>query len=142
MTMTNLAIHVNKNLLSALAVVLFAIPLTGAHAPNGSATVFDPDTLIGSWEVELRPSPDAAPYYQVLKITAIDGNQIKGTFYDTPIKFGRINTAFGKVVFAFVTEDGSGVYNTSAVLVGDHLEGATHAVGRGFISPWKAERKQ
>ena len=140
--MTNLAIRVSKNLLSAFAVVLFTFPLTGAHAPNDSAAAFDPDALIGSWEVDLRPSPDAAPYYQILKITAVDGNQIKGTFYDSPIKFGRINTAFGKVVFAFVTEDGSGVYNTSAVLVGDHLEGTTHAVGRGFISPWKAERKQ
>ena len=40
-----------------------------------------------------------------------------------------------------VTDDGSGAYNTSGVLLQGRLQGLTHSLGREFLAVWSAERK-
>ena len=100
----------------------------------------DPNELIGTWQVDLRPTPDAAPYYQSFTVTAIDGNTFTGTFYQSAIVEGRINTDWGAVYFAFTTDDGSGVYHTAGRLVEGRMEGTTHSLGRDFLAVWTAER--
>lgn len=96
--------------------------------------------LIGTWQVDLRPTPDADPYIQEFVVTAVDGTTFTGSFYGTPLTQGRINTAWGAVRIAFVTADNSGPYNHAAVLVGAQLEGLTNSTGRDFLAYWSATK--
>jgi hypothetical protein len=107
-----------------------------------TATSVNAQELIGTWQVDLRPTPDDAPYYQEFVVTAANGNSFTGTFYNSEIKQGKINTDWGTVSFAFVTSDGSGAYNTSGQLKNGKLEGSTHSLGRDFLMPWRAQKKQ
>ncbi len=99
--------------------------------------------LVGTWRVDLRPTPDAEPYYQEFVVRRVEGDTFEGSFYGgTELQHGRINTDWGSVHFAFATSDGSGVYNTSGVLDGEKLRGTTHSLGREFLAVWTAERVQ
>lgn len=102
----------------------------------------EPDAagLVGTWSVDLRPTPDADPYFQEFVVSEVDGNTFQGTFYGTALENGRINRDWGDLRFAFTTDDGSGAYHTSGTLVGDELTGTTHALGREFLSVWTATR--
>jgi hypothetical protein len=71
----------------------------------------------------------------------VQNGRIKGTFYGTDFADGSTNKDWGSVCFAFTTSDGSGAYHTAGRLVNGRLEGMTHAVGRGFLSVWTAERQ-
>lgn len=101
----------------------------------------DAGELTGTWQVDLRPTPDAAPYYQEFVVTSVDGTSFTGKFYNSEIKHGKINSEWGVVTFAFTTSDGSGAYNTIGQLKNGKLEGATHSLGRKFLMPWRGERK-
>jgi hypothetical protein len=118
-----------------IGVALSAPAIAQEAAPNVQE-------LIGVWKVDLRPTPDAEPYYQEFVVSKIDSNTFEGTFYGTELRHGRINTDWDGVHFAFVTNDGSGDYNTSGVLAGDSLRGTTHSLGRAFLSVWTAKRKE
>lgn len=100
------------------------------------------ESLIGTWQIDLRPTPDADAYYKDFIVESVDGRDFKGMFYDTPITNGKINTDWGAVYFAFTTADGSGTYNHSGVLRNGKLEGLSHSLGRGFLSVWKGEKKK
>ena len=115
--------------------------LTLAAGAFAAEPVADPKTLVGTWQVDLRPTPDAEPYLQELVITAVAGNTFTGTFYGTPVEQARINSIWGKLRIAFVTRDGSGPYNHSAVLEGARLEGLTNSTGRDSRAYWSAEKK-
>ena len=118
--------------------------LVGAFCVNaGAADKTDQnkpsaDILLGTWTVDLRPTPDAEPYFKTFVVTAVDGMTFTGTFYDTENSDAKINTDWGTVRIAFTTADGSGPYHHSAVLAGDRLEGLTNSAGRGFLSYWSA----
>lgn len=99
-----------------------------------------PDDLIGTWQVDLRPAPDAEPYYQEFVVSSVEDDSFTGTFYGSPVSEARINTDWGKLRIAFVTADGSGPYNHSAVLEGEKLEGLSNSTGRDFLSYWSAVR--
>ncbi|MDX1421022.1 MAG: hypothetical protein R3181_13740 [Rubricoccaceae bacterium] len=118
----------------ALALLLAPLAAWSLTAPLG------PADLLGTWQVDLRPTPDAEPYVQAFVVTSVEGDSLQGTFYGSPIERGRVNAAWGAVHFAFVTSDGSGPYHHAGRLDGDRLEGSTYAVGRGFLLPWRAER--
>lgn len=121
-------------LLAALVPLILA---TASYAGAPSA-----DDLLGTWKVDLRPTPDAPPYYQAFSITSVAGDTLRGSFYGAPLQYGVINRDWGAVRFAFVTADNSGYYATSGVLTPDGLEGTTHATGRGFLSVWTAVKDQ
>ncbi len=125
---------------STLLMVAFGLfpGITDSH-PAGSTARPDPEALVGTWVVDLRPTPDAAPYLQEFVVTSVANGQLEGTFYGSSIEEGRINTDWGLVRFAFVTTDGAGVYHTSGRLDGGRLEGLTHSLGRDFLSYWTAE---
>jgi len=100
------------------------------------------DALIGTWSVDLRPTPDAEPYLQRFRVDSVDDGRLTGRFYGTRITDGRIDVAWGRVEFAFTTRDGSGVYHTSGHLETDGtLVGRTHSPSRGFLQPWRAEHE-
>ncbi|MEM7281234.1 MAG: hypothetical protein AAF438_06370 [Pseudomonadota bacterium] len=114
--------------------------LSGCISIDFSSDTAAPEQILGTWKVDLRPTPDAKPYFQEFVVTSIEGSSFIGTFYGTPVSEGRINTDWGKVRIAFVTTDGSGAYNHSAVLEGDTLEGLSNSTGRDFLSYWSAEK--
>lgn len=120
----------------ALALAL-AASVAAAQAPTPRTP--DASVLVGTWKVDLRPTPSAAPYFQEFVVTQVNpNNTFEGTFYGAPVSQGRINSAWGAVRIAFVTSDQSGPYNHSAVLQGRTLEGLTNATGRDFLSYWSA----
>lgn len=109
--------------------------------PDNEAIAPETDILVGTWTIDLRPTPDAAPYLVDLVIASITDGTFAGTFYNgSPITNAGVTNAFGVVRFAFTTEDGSGPYHTSGEVVGDTISGMTHAIGRDFVMPWRGER--
>jgi hypothetical protein len=101
----------------------------------------DASGLLGTWQVDLRPTPDAEPYFQEFIVESVDGDSITGTFYGTPIEEGRLNHTWGALRFAFVTADGSGPYHHSGQLSNGRLTGMTHSLGRDFLAYWTAVRR-
>ena len=134
----------NPRRLFALSLLTLLPMLSALHAKADA--VFEPtgsSPLVGVWTVDLRPTPKSAPYLRKLVITAVRGTQIEGHFYDgSPLQAGRINlTAGPQLVFAFFTDPGEGVYQSSGRQVGpDRLEGITLSTTRGFVLPWVAVR--
>ncbi len=127
---------------SNFALALFAIlSLAACAAPGRSATI-DEAFLSGTWQVDLRPTPDAAPYFQELVITEAGNGSMSGTFYGAPFSEGRINDDWGTLRIAFVTADGSGPYYHSAVLNDGRLEGLSHSSGRDFLAYWSATKRE
>ncbi len=131
----------NPHRLVALS-LLALLPALQARA-DPPAQPGAPSALVGVWTVDLRPTPQSAPYLRKLVITAVHGTQIEGNFYDgSPLQAGRMNVTAGPLpVFAFFTDPGEGVYQSSGRQVGpDRLEGMTLSTTRGFVLPWVAVR--
>ena len=125
----------------AFIVILICAGLGACTAVGPSAATVDEDFLVGTWKVDLRPLPDAEPYFQEFTITSVQDGSFNGVFYGAPITQGRINTDWGKLRIAFVTADGSGPYHHSAVLEGAELEGLTNSTGREFLAYWSAVKE-
>jgi len=107
-----------------------------------AAAPLQPTQLLGTWQVDLRPTPDAKPYFQQFVVTKVNpDNSFECTFYGAPISQARINKDWGAIRIAFVTADQSGPYNHSAVLKGTTLEGLTNSTGRDFLSYWSAAKQ-
>ena len=115
--------------------------MLAAYSSQTLGNLVSADSLLGTWRVDLRPTPDAEPYYQEFVVTEVQDGSFSGTFYGAPISEGRINTDWGKIRIAFVTADGSGPYHHSATLEGDTLEGMTNSTGRGFLAYWSAVKQ-
>ena len=128
---------------TAAALLLLLTGLgVGAFASGGDPDFINAqDILLGTWKVDLRPNPEAEPYYKSFVVTSVEGRSFSGSFYDTPISQGRINTDWGKLRIAFVTTDGSGPYYHSATLESDSLEGLSNSTGRDFLAYWSAVKE-
>lgn len=113
--------------------------VAGATALDAKPSV---SALVGSWRVDLRPTPDAPPYYQSFVIASVETGRFTGSFSGAPISEGRINLDWGAHRIAFVTGDASTSYYHSAVLRDGRLEGLTRAPGRGFLAFWTAEQEK
>ena len=121
---------------TALAMLILAAAASTQEMPEPEA-----GDLVGTWEVDLRPTRDAEPYLQEFVVTSVGEPGFEGSFYGTAIEEGRLNLDWGAVRFAFVTSDGSGPYNHSGTLRNGRMEGMTHSLGRDFLSYWTATRK-
>lgn len=97
--------------------------------------------LVGRWKVDLRPTPDAEPYFQAFVVERVEQKTFAGSFYGAPVADARINTDWGAVRVAFTTADGSGAYHHSAVMRDGRLEGMTNSTGRGFLAYWSATKE-
>ncbi len=107
-----------------------------------TAAPLQPTQLLGIWQVDLRPTPDAKLYLQQFVVTKVNpDNSFEGTFYGAPIAQARINKDWGAIRIAFVTADQSGPYNHSAALQGAKLEGLTNSTGRNFLAYWSAVKQ-
>ena len=99
------------------------------------------DSVIGTYIIDLRPTPESAPYLKDFKFTRVEGKKFDGEFYGYPFTGGFLNTDWGKVYFAFTTQDQSGTYYHSGYVEGNKVYGITLNEGRGFVLPWKGEKK-
>lgn len=123
-----------------LLAISFAAALVSAQKPSEPQP--KAESLIGTWKVDLRPTPDSPPYFQEFVVRKVNLDKtFEGSFYGADVTQARINTAWGAVRIAFVTSDGTGPYNHSAVLRDGVLEGLSNSTGRGFLSYWSAVRK-
>lgn len=104
------------------------------------ATVDSVD-LMGTWEVDLRPTPDAEPSLQTFVVESVENDSLSGTFYNAQIQAGKIDTQWGSVQFTFVTGDGTGAYYSTGKFVNGRLEGTTYSPSRKLFSVWSATRK-
>lgn len=102
----------------------------------------DPNKLEGTWQVDLRPTPESEPYFKDFEITLAGENSFTGKFYDTEFSGGLLNSDWSKIYFGFTTNDMSGKYFHSGYLSNDTLFGMTYSEGRSFVMPWLAVRKK
>ena len=126
---------------TTLSLVITCICLGACASVGKPGVIVAEDLLPGTWQVDLRPTPDAEPYYKSFIVTSVEGRSFSGSFYDAPISQGRINTDWGKLRIAFETNDGSGPYHHSATLEGDRLVGLSNSIGRDFLAYWSAVRQ-
>ncbi len=110
--------------------------VTGTASPAAPPA----ESLVGEWQIDLRPLPTSEPYFQPFVVESVDGKRFEGTFYGSAISEGRLNTDWGAVYFSFLTLDGSGAYLHSGVLRDGRLEGTTNSTGRDFLSVWSGQR--
>jgi hypothetical protein len=126
--------------LLAITGLTLAFSASAQTNPQPATPAAVPASLLGSWRVDLRPTPSAAPYLKTFEVSAVQGRLFKGIFYDTAFEQGLINSDWGTLRIAFTTADGNTEYHHSATLRDGRLEGLTHAPGRGFLAVWTATR--
>ncbi len=135
-----------KTIIFFLPLFLFATLSCLAQQPAKADTLSTEQQLVkplfGTWEVDLRPSPEASPYLKEFTVTSLEEGKLKGFFYNTPFSNGRVNAAWGKVYFAFTTADNSGTYYHSGNLDNGKLYGTSFSPSRGFMLPWFSTRKK
>jgi hypothetical protein len=100
-----------------------------------------PEELIGEWQIDLRPTPDAEPYFQIFAVEEASKSNLVGTFYGSPLQDAYVNSEWPELYFAFTTSDGTHAYYHSAYLKEGKLYGTSYCPGRAFIAKWTGEKK-
>ena len=108
---------------------------------NVNSQTSDVLTLEGAWVVDLKPSPEAAPYLQDLVIEHSADGRFSGSFHNTPFN-GETNCLWDKTYFAFTTKDGRSSYYSSGYFVNGVLKGITYCDNRDFVTPWTGTKKE
>jgi hypothetical protein len=98
--------------------------------------------LVGTWELDLRPSPESDVYKKDFDITGFSDGKLKGVYYGTEFNNGKINTAWGKIYFSFSTADQSGAYHHAGYIDSGKMYGTSRSDGRDFMIPWFGEKKK
>lgn len=121
---------------------LLALLLTFSLAMNALAQDKTEQQLVGEWQIDLRPTPDAEPYYQIFAIEAVTDSGLTGTFYGSQLEDAYVNTEWPETYFAFTTRDATHAYYHSGYLKDGKLMGTSYCPGRNFIARWTGVRKQ
>ncbi|BFP39914.1 hypothetical protein FGF1_07590 [Flavobacteriaceae bacterium GF1] len=100
------------------------------------------EVLLGEWKLDMSPQNPNDNNFAMMRITSVDNNEMKGTFYREGVKLrnGRINTQSAIIYGALISGDNSGEYNSAFYFKNGKLYGSTHAVQRGFLAIWVAEK--
>ncbi len=98
-------------------------------------------SLVGIWELDLRPTPESEPYLKDFEIKDFKDGLLRGVFYGTDFNDGKINTDWGIIHFAFTTADQSGTYFHSGHIEKGQIKGTSFSTGRGFMIPWMGKKK-
>jgi hypothetical protein len=108
-----------------------------------AATAKKPDAndLLGTWVIDLRPTPESTPYIKEFKFIKIDGKNFNGEFYGHPFEGGLFNTDWDKIYFAFTTADQSGTYYHSGYIEGNKVYGMSLNENRKLMLPWKGKKQ-
>ncbi|MEO0572093.1 MAG: hypothetical protein AAF039_10350 [Bacteroidota bacterium] len=102
----------------------------------------DPQVLVGEWKLDMSPQNTSDNNFALMQITSVANKKLKGTFYrkGVALKNGQISTQMGTIHGALTSGDNSGSYNTSFYYDNGKLFGTTHAIERGFLAVWVAEK--
>jgi hypothetical protein len=101
----------------------------------------DANDALGTWVIDLRPTPESQPYIKEFKFTKIDGKNFNGEFYGYPFEGGLFNTDWDKIYFAFTTADQSGTYYHSGYIEGNKVYGMSLNENRKLMLPWKGTKQ-
>jgi hypothetical protein len=101
----------------------------------------DANDALGTWVIDLRPTPESAAYIKEFKFTKIDGKNFAGEFYGYPFEGGLFNTDWDKIYFAFTTADQSGTYYHSGYIEGNKVYGMSLNENRKLMLPWKGTKQ-
>jgi hypothetical protein len=123
-------------------IITVAALLLSMSAAAQTKTNISTDSIVGTFIIDLRPTPESEPYLKEFKFTKVNGKKFDGGFYGYPFGGGFLNLDWGKVYFAFTTQDQSGTYFHSGYVEGNKVFGITLNEARGFVLPWKGERKK
>jgi hypothetical protein len=63
------------------------------------------NNLLGTWVIDLRPTPTSEPYLKDFKFTKIEGKMFDGEFYGYPFQGGFLNTDWDKIVGMSLNEN-------------------------------------
>ncbi len=98
--------------------------------------------LIGEWKLDMSPQDKTDNNFAMMRIDKVNSNSVQGIFYreGVKIKEGRVNIQSGVTYVALISGDNSGSYNTSFYYKDGKIYGSTHAVDRGFLAVWIAEK--
>ncbi|WP_108805007.1 hypothetical protein [Aquimarina sp. Aq107] len=118
--------------------VLFITAFSAFSQENNT----DLQLLIGEWKLDMSPQDKTDSNFAMMRIDKINSKTVHGTFYREGVKIqeGRINTQLDVVYVSLISGDNSGSYNTSFYYKNGKLYGSTHAVDRGFLAVWIAEK--
>lgn len=95
----------------------------------------------GTWEIDLRPTPDAEPYLKDFVISSVSEKNFSGVFYGSPFENGKFNGSWERVYFAFETGDKDSSYYHSGYIEGDEIHGISYSPNRKFVTPWSGKKK-
>lgn len=125
-----------------LLVGCFIVPASGQGkaAAVSQESASDWNSLIGEWKVSLRSSSGEVMGTTMFLITEANGKTVRGSFYGSPLRQVHVASVDGTLHFAFTTSDVNSLYHGTARFAAGRLEGSTHALDRGFLSVWTAER--
>lgn len=100
------------------------------------------EVLLGEWKLDMSPQNPNDNNFAMMRITSVDNNEMKGTFYREGVKLknGVINTQSAIIYGALTSGDNSGEYNSAFYFENGKLYGSTHALQRGFLAIWVAEK--
>jgi hypothetical protein len=128
-----------------MLLLLLAVSITVAaqnkKIPASDKTKLNVNDALGTWVIDLRPTPNSEPYLKDFKFTSIDSSWFDGEFYGYPFTGGFLNLDWDKIYFAFTTADQSGTYFHSGYIEGNKVYGITLNENRKLLLPWKGERK-
>jgi hypothetical protein len=102
-----------------------------------SNTPQDITSIIGTFKLDLRPTPTSEPYYKDFKFTKITGKVFDGEFYGYSFNGGYLNIDWDKIYFGFTTADQSGTYFHSGYIEGNFIYGVSLNENRKLLLPWK-----
>lgn len=94
------------------------------------------EEIKGTWQIDLRPTPNSEPYLMDFYITEVSGKEFKGEFYGSQFSNGILNNDWDKIQFAFTTNDGSNTHYHSGYFSENKMYGISYSEGRKFISYW------
>ena len=136
------AVNVNemreKLVLASLAQP-FDLPPFQKPQTNNSRSV---NQIQGTWEIDLRPTPNSQPYLKEFVISNVTDKTFSGVFYGSPFTGGELNGSWERLYFAFTTGDKDSSYYHSGYIENGKIYGISYSPERKFITPWTGGKKQ
>ena len=128
----------NQFLLFSLVIVL----VISSFSLDPGTKDFDLNEIEGTWQIDLRPSPDAAPYLKDFVIKLEQDNAFSGEYYETPFNNGKFNQNWDRLYFAFSTSDQNSSYFHSGYFQDGKVNGITYSPERDFVMPWSGQKTE
>ena len=128
--------------LSFIIILLLNVSNVIAQTDSSNVNSNNSELILGTWIIDLKPSPDSDPYLKDFTIKSVDGNNFSGIFYDTQFEDGILNLNWKKIYFSFSTKDKNNSYFHSGYIDGDNILGVTFSPERQFTMPWRGKKSK